>query len=222
VHLFTVMCETGSRLRGTSVAFPPRVFTLRPTRIRGLSFYRAQGGRPPGTLDSVDEELDELVHARSRFRSVVDPELFAAYSVHDVRATPPPEALASRHHTLMVVREFRRVPLDASALALAVLRARGGCVAGAIAAVAHWAERAVSLAEPAYLLVAHSLEEPRLIVLLTGVHECQALLDTRASAFSLDSLLAEADGLLMSEPDWYAYCAPRVADTLQLISPSAV
>ena len=42
-----------------------------------------------------------------------------------------------------------------------ILRNRGGYVAGAIAAVAHWAERAVSLAEPGYLLVAHSLEEPR-------------------------------------------------------------
>jgi len=54
------MCETGSRTRGTPVAPPARVFTLRPTRIRGLSFYCAQGGRLPGTLDSVDEELDEL------------------------------------------------------------------------------------------------------------------------------------------------------------------
>jgi hypothetical protein len=194
------------------------VFRLRPTRIRGLSFYRAPAGQEP----EVDD-LDELVHARSRFRSVDDPELFAVYAVHEVGATPPPEALAASHHTLMVVREFRRVPLDASALALAVFRARGGYVAGAIAAVAHWAERAVSLAEPAYLLVARSLEEPRLIALLTGVHECRALLSSRSSAFSIDSLLAEASPLLMTEPEWYAYCAPQAEDdTLQLISPSAV
>lgn len=198
------------------------MFRFRPTRIRGLSFYRAPGGRPPDPVDPLGDEIDELVHARSRFRSVTDPELFALYAVHEVGATPPPEALAARHHTLMVVREFRRVPLDASVLALAVLRARGGYVAGAIAAVAHWAERAVSLAEPAYLLVAHSLEEPRLIALLTGVHECGALLDSRASAFSVDSLLDEAQPLLMDEPEWYAYWAPHVDDALPLISPSAV
>src|SRR5712691_1612138 len=214
------MRESGERTSGTPVAQRAHVFRLRPTRIRGLSFYRAPGGRLPDT--TIDDDLDELVHARSRFRSVTDPGLFAVYAVHDVGATPPPEAMAASHHTLMVVREFRRVPLDASALALAVLRARGGYVAGAIAALAHWAERAVSLAEPAYLLVAHSLEEPRLIALLTGVHECHALLDSRASAFSIDSLLAEAGPMLMTEPEWYAYCVPDLAATPQLISPSAV
>jgi len=214
------MRESRARTSGTPVAPRARVFRLRPTRIRGLSFYRAPGGRLPDT--TLDDDLDELVHARSRFRSVTDPELFAVYAVHDIGATPPPEAMAASHHTLMVVREFRRVPLDASALALAVLRARGGYVAGAIAAVAHWAERAVSLAEPAYLLVARSLEEPRLIALLTGVHECQALLGSHASAFSIDSLLDEAGPMLMTDPEWYAYCAPAVADSLQSISPSAV
>jgi hypothetical protein len=198
------------------------MLTYRQTRIRGLSFYRAPGGRPFGATEDFDE-LDELVHARSRFRCMSDRELFAVYAVHDVRATPPPEAMAAAHHTLMVVREFRRVPLDASALGLVVLRARGGYVAGAIAAVAHWAERAVSLAEPAYLLVAHSLEEPRLIALLTGVHECQALLGSRASTFSIDSLLDEVGPLLMTDPECFSYCAPNTADdTLQLISPSAV
>jgi hypothetical protein len=200
------------------------MFTFRPTRIRGLSFYRAPGGHPPrpAAAPSAEEALDGLVHARSRFRSVADPDLFAVYAVHEVGATPPPETFAASHHTLMVVREFRRVPLDASALGLALFRARGGHVAGAIAAVAHWAERAVSLSEPAYLLVAHSLEEPRLIALLTGVHECRALAGSRASAFSVDSLLAEAGPLLMADPEWYAYCAPRLAETPQLISPSAV
>jgi hypothetical protein len=198
------------------------MFRLRPTRIRGLSFYRMPGSSLLGdTVDPFDDGLDELVHARSRFRSVTDPELFAMYSVHDVGATPP-EAMAAAHHTLMVVREFRRVPLDASVLALAILRARGGFVAGAIAAVAHWAERAVSLAEPAYLLVAHSLEEPRLIVLLTGVQECRALLDAHASAFSIDALLADTGPMLMGEPEWYAYCAPHFAEPPALISPSAV
>lgn len=173
-------------------------------------------------MDTTFDELEELVHARSRFRSVTDPERFALYAVHDAGATPPSGALAAAHHTLMVVREFRRVPLDASALALALMRARGGCIARAIAAVAHWAERAVSLTEPAYLLVAHSLEEPGLIALLTGVQECGALLGSRATAFSLDSLLDEVSPLLTGEPEWYAYCAPELADAAQLVSPSAV
>jgi hypothetical protein len=197
------------------------MFRLRPTRIRGLSFYRAPDGRLPGETLDLDDDLDELVHARSRFQSVTDPDLFALYAVHDVGATPPPEPLAARHHTLMVAREFRRVPLDASVLALAVLRARGGYAARAVAVVAHWAERAVSLAEPAYLLVAHSLEEPGLIALLTGVHECRALLGSQASAFSLDSLMDDAAPLMAREPEWFTYCAPAFAESL-LISPSAV
>jgi hypothetical protein len=194
----------------------------RQTRIRGLSFYRSPAGRLTRPGLTTDDELDGLVHARSRFQSVDDPDLFAVYAVHEPGATPPPDAFAASQHTLMVVREFRRVPLDASALALALFRARTGYVAGAIAAVAHWAERAVSLAEPAYLLVAHSLEEPRLIALLTGVHECNALVGARISAFSVDSLLTEAGHLLMDDPEWFAYCTPQMADTPLLISPSAV
>jgi hypothetical protein len=122
----------------------------------------------------------------------------------------------------MVVRVVRRVPLDASALALVLFRAHAGCAAQAIAIVAHWAERAVSLAEPAYLLVAHSLEEPRLIALLTGVHECEALAGSRPTAFSVDSLLPDAGPLLMDDPEWYAYCAPHVTEARRLVSPSAV
>jgi hypothetical protein len=200
------------------------VFKLRPTRIRGLSFYRAAGGRlpRPAVATPPDDDVEVIIHARSRFRSVDDPDLFAVYAVHDIGATPPMESFAASHHTLRVVREFRRVPLDASALALGLFRARAGHVASAIAAIAHWAERAVSLSEPAYLLVAHSLEEPRLITLLTGVHECQAFADGQASAFSVDSLLVEAGPLFMAEPEWYGYCAPQVAGTPQLISPSAV
>lgn len=176
----------------------------------------------PEPSGGLADELDGLLHARSRFRSVTDPELFAVYAVHELGTAPLAGALAASHHTLIVAREFRRVPLDASALALVLLRARGGHVAGAIAAVAHWAERAVSLAEPAYLLVAHSLEEPRLIALLTGVHECEAFAGSRASAFCIDSLMAEAGPLLMPDPEWFAYCHPEFAEAPQLISPSAV
>lgn len=195
----------------------------RPTRIRGLTFCRTPGGdlAVPDLALSAEDDLAGLVHVRSRFRSVSDPDLSAVYAVHELGATLYADTAPSVHHTLRVVREFRRVPLDASALALALFRAKGGQVARAIAAVAHWAERAVSLSEPAYLLVAHSLEEPRLIVVLTGVHECDALLGSRTSAFSVDSLLDDAGPLLMDEPEWFAYCAPHRTDA-QLISPSAV
>jgi hypothetical protein len=194
----------------------------RPTRIRGLTFCRTPGGVPaPDLALSAEDDLEGLVHVRSRFRSVTDPDLSAVYAVHELGAPLHADAAPCVHHTLRVVREFRRVPLDASALALILFRAKGGQVARAIAAVAHWAERAVSLSEPAYLLVAHSLEEPRLIVVLTGVQECDALLESRTSAFSLDALLDDAGSLLMDEPEWFAYCAPHLTNA-QLISPSAV
>jgi hypothetical protein len=199
------------------------MFRPRPTRIRGLTFCRTPAGvdlTSPALAGDVDD-LEQLVHARSRFRSLTDPDLSAIYAVHELGATLPTLAGPTMHHTLMVVREFRRVPLDASALALALFRARGGQVAQAIAALAHWAERAVSLAEPAYLLVAHSLEEPRLIVLLTGVHECDALLASRRSAFSIESLLDDATAFLMDRPEWFAYCAPQLAEA-RVVSPSAV
>jgi hypothetical protein len=197
--------------------------TPRPTRTRGLSFYRVSGGhaRRQAVAD-LDDPLDDLIHARSRFQCASDANLYALYAVHELGATPPLEATASSHHTLMVVREFRRVPLDASALALVLFRAQPGCAAQAIAIIAHWAERAVSVAEPAYLLVAHSREEPRLIAMLTGVHESEAFAGLRPTAFSVDSVLPDAGPLLMGAPEWYAYCAPHVAPTGRLVSPSAV
>ena len=181
------------------------MFTLRPTRTRGLSFYRVPGGRAHRHAAApLDDPIDDLIHARSRFQSVTDADLFALYAVHELGATPPLEATAASHHTLMVVREFRRVPLDASALALVLFRAHGGCAAQAIA------------------IVAHSREEPRLIALLTGVHECEALAGLRSSAFSVDSLLPDAGPLLMNDPEWYSYCAPHVAQRRRVVSPSAV
>jgi hypothetical protein len=173
-----------------------------------------------------DELMDERVHARSRFRSIEDPERFALYSVHDgdgrawrSAAAPPPG-----DHTLIVVREFRRVPLHASALALMLFTARGGRSAPVLAELAHFVERAVSLYQPAYLLLAHSLEQPRICTLLMGVHECAALMAASPSAFSLDALLPEVRPLLATDPEWYAYCpeteAPEYAMTA--VSPYAV
>src|SRR3989442_287212 len=147
---------------GSCVEASP-VHRMRPLWIRGLRLYRSadptadEGGLWPG-----DEEREPLPHVRSRFRSVDDPDCFALYSVRNVplpaRAAPPVPLLPTEDHTLIVVREFRRVPLEASALALMIFSARIGAAARVIATLAHWAERAVSTYQPAYLLLAHSLE----------------------------------------------------------------
>jgi hypothetical protein len=173
------------------------------------------------TDDSYDV-ADDDVHIRSLFRSVEDPDRLALYSVRG-GAAPVGRAHDPGHHTLVVVREFRRVPLHASALGLAVWTARPGCGARLAAALAHFVERAVSLYQPAYMLLAHSLEQPRLSALMMGVHECAALQAGGASAFSVDALLPEVGPLLAGNPEWYAYCRdPEVAAMPALVSPYAV
>ncbi|OLC16609.1 MAG: hypothetical protein AUH29_04615 [Candidatus Rokubacteria bacterium 13_1_40CM_69_27] len=147
---------------GSCVEASP-VHRMRPLWIRGLRLYRSadptadEGGLWPG-----DEEREPLPDVRSRFQSVDDPDCFALYSVRNVplpsRAAPPVPLLPTEDHTLIVVREFRRVPLEASALALMIFSARVGAAARVIATLAHWAERAVSTYQPAYLLLAHSRE----------------------------------------------------------------
>jgi hypothetical protein len=146
-------------------------------------------------------------HARSRFRSVTEPDRFAQYSVRDASAERAVEPTRSdvQDHTLAVVREFRRVPLDASGLALMLFRARPGQAAPLIAALAHWVERALSTYQPAYLLLARSLEEPSLAALLAGVHERRALQAARPSALSVALVLPEIVPLLEAEPWRYAY-----------------
>jgi hypothetical protein len=174
------------------------VVKTRPLWMRGLRLY---------DID-MDVSAGDTVHACSRFRSVDDPDRFALYFVHE--GTPPAATLSSTaeadEHTLMVVREFRRVPLHASALALTVFTARPGRSASLVAALAHFAERAVSAYQPAYLLLAHSLEAPSTVVLITGVHERAALQEMRPNAFSIDLLLPEIQPLLADDPEWYAYC----------------
>ena len=146
------------------------------------------------------------MHARSRFRSVDDPTRFAVYEVRQVPFGKPPSLpQASDDHTLVAVREFRRVPLDASGLGLMVFNARGGCAVQVIATLAQWVERAVSLYQPTYVLCAHSLEQPRLSVLLTGVKERRALQSGRPSPFSVDLILPELVPLLETPPEYYAY-----------------
>lgn len=175
--------------------------------MRGLRLYQASR---PGQRDawsfneSADELLDVRVHARSRFQSVGEPGRYAVYTVHDTEAWSPGDGRAPGEHTLVVVREFRRVPLHASALALLLLTARAGSAAPVVAALAHFVERAVSIYQPAYLLLAHSLETPRLSVLMLGVHECAALQAAGSSAFSVDTLLPELEPLLTTAPEWFS------------------
>jgi hypothetical protein len=194
--------------------------------MRGLRLYRAVATETRGPRhEGVDELFDARVHARSRFRSVTEPARFAVYTVHDAETWAPPTPVNGRgEHTLIVVREFRRVPLHASALALLLLTARGGYAAPVLAALAHFVERAVSLYQPAYLLLAHSLEQPRLSTLMLGVHECAALAAASPAAFSVETLLPELAPLLGEAPEWFAYCPEVEAESLtsSLVSPYAV
>jgi hypothetical protein len=195
---------------------------VRYTWVRSLRL----GDGPLDDLDFADSSVDsatgEGIHARSFFRSVTDPDRGAVYCVRGVRASEPrvPDRAL---HTLIVVREFRRVPLHASALALMVSTARPGYGARVAAVFAEFAERAVSVYQPAYMLLAHSLEQPRICALLMAVHETAALQAASPAAFSIESLLPEVRPLLVVEPEWYMYCpGPRAESLSTLVSPHAV
>ena len=166
--------------------------------IRGLRLYDT----------SIDVVPAEDMRAWSRFQSVEDPSRFAMYLVRE--GTESPFGLSfhggTEDHTLSVVREFRRVPLHATGLRLVVFAARPGRTAAVVAALAHFAERAVSTYQPAYLLLARSMESPGTVVLITGVHERAALVAMQPSAFSLDDLMPEIAPLLDTAPEWYTYC----------------
>jgi hypothetical protein len=151
-----------------------------------------------------DTMLDLGTLARSRFRSLLDRGRFACYSVHNADGLRG-LAFGLAEHTLVAVREFRRVPLDASSLGLTVFTARPGRTAAVVAALAAFVERAVDIHQPGYLLLAHSLENPRLSLLLTAVHDALALGAGASSAFNLDALLAELDPLLVDPPESFAY-----------------
>ena len=179
--------------------------------MRGLRLYSTALGKPSRMYDEryeSDDLLDARVHARSRFRSVEDPDRYAVYSVHDAAGHEWRDPSAEPgDHTLIVVREFRRVPLHASALALMLFTARAG-------------RSAPVLAE-----LAHSLEQPRIATLLMGVHECAALQAAIPSAFSIDALLPELAPSLAHEPEWYSYCPDDVearAEAMSEVSPYAV
>jgi hypothetical protein len=179
-----------------------------------------------------DPFLDTRVHACSRFRSLEDPARHAVYSVHEADGAallPLGLPLDGRpggrdgEHTLIAVREFRRVPLDASSLALTVFTARPGRAVPVVAALAHFVERAVDVYQPSYLLLAHSLEEPKTSLLLTAVQDTVALAAGNAAAFSLDELGHEVHAMLDAPPERYAYAPElRPAPVTGAISPYAV
>jgi hypothetical protein len=205
------------------------VKSARPLWSRGLSLYRT-AGVPPRTAIWDDVALMPAtgVHAQSRFRHADDPTSFALYSVHEVpRLALGQSPAGAEEHTLVVVREFRRVPLGVSGLALVLFTARPGHAARVIATLAHWVERAVSHYQPAYLLLARSADEPSLTVLLTGVSQTDALQEGRGSPFSLAPVLPEIASMLAEPPARYVYCADDAVDadglpTLGTISPTAI
>jgi hypothetical protein len=167
-------------------------------------------------------DLDELVpdpadvRACSRFRCAAAPDRHAVYVVWDRPRAP--WVGGAVEHTLATVREFRRVPLDASGLALMVFTARPGRAAQVLATLAHWVERAVSLYQPGYVLLARSVEQPGLSVLITGVDERRALEGSWPSPFSVEPVLGELSPFLAAPPEAYRYGSDGVA----AISPGAV
>ena len=206
---------------GTCVAFSPAVQHTRAAWIRGLRLYRQVA--PPETAleDDAVTPLDACVHARSRFTSIEHPDRCAVYSVHEPGTDD--EMPGPGDHTLVAVREFRRVPLRASTLRLVIFVARAGAEAQALAILAHYAEHALSLYQPAYLLLARSFEAPGIIALLTGVQLSTALESSARCPFSVDALLPELMPLLAAEPEVYSYDPERQAEALvSAVSPYAV
>jgi hypothetical protein len=219
-----VTAPTSKRSRGllgTLVAVALPVQSVRPFWVRDLRLYRADADTS-GLAAADDDATGPCV--RSRFRSLSDPALVALYSLRDASEaseggdTVPASA---ESHTLVVVREFRRVPLDASTLRLTLFIAGDGCAPRVIGTLAHWAERAVSAYQPAYLLLAHSLEQPRVTALLAAVHEGRGL--AWARPFSLESILPDVRPWLEEEPERYVYWPEqRHARRVRLLAPGAV
>jgi hypothetical protein len=196
----------------------------RSTWLRTLRLYVAE--TLAGDGPDADPSLDTRVHACSRFRSVVDPTRSAFYAVHEADTTGlpvHPPCGSPRQHSLITVREFRRVPLDASSLALTLFVARPAHVAAVVAILAHFVERAVALYQPGYLLLARSREDPRTSLLLTAVDDSLALAAAGPAAFSMEALVEELEAQLESPPERYEYCPE--AETVGLsgaVSPYAV
>jgi hypothetical protein len=191
--------------------------------VRVLQLYEAEAETPDPVAGHLEDALlDVRIHARSRFRSLACASRFACYSVHDAEGAPG-LPLRPGEHTLIAVREFRRVPLDASALALTVFTARVGRAVPVVATLAGFVERAVNLYQPGYLLLARSLEAPRTSLLLTALRDSRLLGAAAAAGFNLDDVLAELTPLLATPPEAYEYCRePATATVAASLSPYAV
>jgi hypothetical protein len=180
--------------------------------VRVLQFQDGDALDP--VLGSLEDTLFGVrIHARSRFRSLGCSSRLAIYSVHDADGAPglPP---SPGEHTLIAVREFRRVPLDASTLALTVFTAKPGHAVPVAAALAGFVERAVGLYQPGYVLLAHSLENPRTCLLLTATRDAMLLGAAAPAAFNLDDILIELTPLLATAPESYEYCSEPDAATV--------
>lgn len=184
----------------------------RPVWSRALLFHQA------AAPDDVTLDRGEA-HAHSRFRSAHRPDRYAVCLVREAPSLLPRFGPPVEEHALAAVREFRRVPLEASGLALVVFAVRPGRAAQVIATLAHWTERAVSLYQPSYLLLARSLEQPGLSVLITGVREHRGPEWLRPSPFSVDPVLPEVAPFLTAPPERYRSCPDRRAAA---VSPDAV
>ena len=199
-------------LRHVSCSLALVVRTTQSAWIRGLRLSRSVGAAeaPPSDEDVATLTLGQ-VHARSRFRSVRHPDRFAMYSLHE---SGPVDIQGPGDHRLVVVREFRRVPLRTTALGLVVFVARAGREAQLVAALAPFAERALSVYQPPYLLLARSLEQPGITVMLAGVQMGTMMESAAATPFSVDGLLPEITPLLAADPEWYAYSPALASDPL--------
>src|SRR5437660_9869153 len=95
------------------VAWPVPMYRSRATWLRVLRLYDISDDTltPAAVLDEQSSLFDAGVRARSRFRSVVDPERFALYSV-PTDSLPPPPFRSDRQgeHTPVALRECRRAP----------------------------------------------------------------------------------------------------------------
>lgn len=193
----------------------------RPIWTRGLTLWEPNAGAGEGGAATLDTLEGALPHAHSRFRSRENPRRLALYSLADT-STPGAAIVrvGTEDHSLMVVREFRRVPLDASSLSLALFIARPGRAAGAVAELAHFVERAVGAWEPSYVMLAQSLDRPHIIVLLAGVHQARALAGAGASGFDRTALPPALGPLLEEAPEIFEYC--RDARAASLVCPRAV
>ena len=190
--------------------------------VRVLQLYDVDDDAPDPVVGQLEDALDVRIHARSRFRSLARSSRFAFYSVHNAEGAPG-LPLSPGEHTLIAVREFRRIPLDASALALTVFTARIGRAAPVVAALAGFVERAVNLYQPGYLLLAHSLEDPRTSLLLTAMRDSTRLGALAPATFHLDDVLVELAPVLAAPPESYEYCRePEAAMVAGPLSPYAV